>query len=166
MSLPYHLGRADPDDEELFGTEIHTEIRIRAPVADVWSALVDVDGYGRWNPSLVVDGDLEPGAGITVRTRTPEDRSLRFRAEVLDVDPERRIRWRGRLAVPKLLEGTREILLERRADDRTKVVHRERFEGLLVPVFERWGYNDTRLGFEAMNRALKEHVEDRGPAGG
>lgn len=160
MTLPYHFGRVD-DDEETFATEIHTEIRINAPIGEVWSALVDVEGYGAWNPFLVVDGDLEVGAGIEVRTRTPKDRSFRFRAEVVDVEPERRIRWRGSLRVPRLLEGTHEIVLERRAAEQTKVVHRERFEGLLVPLFQRWGYNDTRLGFEAMNRALKEHLEDR-----
>jgi hypothetical protein len=46
------------------------------------------------------------------------------------------------------------------AGRRTRLVHREEFRGVLVPLF--WGSLDTatRQGFEEMNLALKKRVEE------
>jgi hypothetical protein len=43
--------------------------------------------------------------------------------------------------------------------DRVRLVQRERFRGILVPLVWRTLDRDTRRGFEAMNQALKQRVE-------
>lgn len=92
-------------------------------------------------------------------SRTRDGTTRRFRGRVLDVDPPETIRWRGHRWTRRLFEGEHVLELQRRGPDQTKLVHRERFEGLLVPIFVRRDLDRTRLAFETMNRALKDHVE-------
>lgn len=121
--------------------------------------LVDVDTWPTWNPCLTVDGDLREGAEIDVTVQTPGGRSRALRGRVETVAPPNELAWRERSLLPGVFEGDHVVELMRRGPKQTKVVHRERFEGLLVPLFERSDLDDTRLAFEAMNRALKDRVE-------
>ena len=44
-------------------------------------------------------------------------------------------------------------------EGRVRFVQRERFGGMLVPMFWKTMDTDTREGFEQMNKALKERAE-------
>lgn len=79
---------------------------------------------------------------------------------ILRADPGRELRWRGSLPIPGLFQGEHVFELQPLGEDRTRFVHRERFSGLLVPLLWKKLLNvDTRAGFEAMNRALKQEAE-------
>jgi hypothetical protein len=45
----------------------------------------------------------------------------------------------------------------------TRLVHAEEFTGLLVPVLAKTLDKKTRAGFEAMNVAMKERIEETAP---
>ncbi|MFQ3665679.1 MAG: SRPBCC domain-containing protein, partial [Sphingomonadaceae bacterium] len=82
---------------------------------------------------------------------------MRFQPTLLVAEPARELRWRGRLVLPGLFDGEHWLRLQPDGTS-TRLVHGERFSGLLVPLLA--GTLDrTRAGFEAMNAALKAEAE-------
>src|ERR687898_2006844 len=69
------------------------------------------------------------------------------------------LRWLGHLFVPGLFDGEHSLSIQPLEENRVRFVQREAFKGLLVPLFARSLDNNTRRGFEEMNRALKERAE-------
>lgn len=63
-----------------------------------------------------------------------------------------------RLALPGLFDG-RHIFELQPAPGGTRLVQREEFRGILVPLFARSLDRNTARGFVAMNEALKARVE-------
>jgi hypothetical protein len=61
--------------------------------------------------------------------------------------------------VPGLFDGEHSLTIEALEENRVRFVQSEAFRGLLVPLFARSLNNNTRRGFEEMNRALKERAE-------
>lgn len=158
--MAFHADMEGTDDEEPGTARIRTEIRVMADRDRVWAVLTGLDAYPEWNPFIVqAAGRLQEGARIDIELRTPEGRTMSFTPEVRTVRPPAKLRWVGRWLHPALFEGDHVFELERRGEEQTKVVHRETFTGLYVRWFKRRGLHDTRLGFEAMNRALKERAE-------
>jgi hypothetical protein len=140
--------------------EIHTAIEIDAPADRVWRALTDFASYPEWNPFLRrVAGPATAGAWLDVRAEPQGARATSFRALVLAAEPCRELRWRGRLPIPGLFAGEHAFVIEPLGGDRVRLVQRERFRGLLVPLLSRRIDRDIRGGFEAMNRALKARAE-------
>jgi hypothetical protein len=143
---------------------IRTEIHIEAPPETVWQVLTDFRQYPDWNPFMPhAEGDIREGATIEVRIEPPGGRGMTFRPTLRRVEPNRELRWLGRLLLPKLFDGEHIFELHP-AEEGTRFIQRENFGGLLVPLL--WGTLEgaTRRGFEAMNQALKERAEARGAA--
>lgn len=141
--------------------EIRHEIEIDAPPADVWAVLADTDAYPDWNPFVRrLSGDLREGAKLEARIAPPDGRPMTFKPTVLAAEPGRELRWVGRLLVRGLFDGEHRFSLERLEGERTSFVQSERFSGLLVRPLRRT-LDKTQLGFEEMNRALKQRVEAR-----
>ena len=140
---------------------IETSIDIDAPPAQVWQVLTDPQSMPAWNPFIVsMNGELKPGARITIRLAPPGRPAMRFRPTVLTVKPERELRWFGRLLIPRLFDGEHYFRLHKTRDGGTHLVHGEEFSGLLISLARRRGmFEATRAGFEAMNDALKQRVE-------
>lgn len=136
--------------------EIVTRVEIDAAPAEVWSLLGDPRSYRDWNPFIVaMEGELAAGATL-VNTMRPEGGSeMIFRPTVLRAEPERELRWLGRLFLLRLLDGEHYFLLEERAGG-TRLVHGERFHGVLL-----WFVDASRFraDFERMNAALKARAE-------
>lgn len=145
---------------------IATDIEIDASPARVWQALTDFARYPEWNPLVrSVAGTLREGARLRICVQAPGRRPMRFRPLVLVCEPERELRWRGRLLVPGLFDGEHYFRIHERPGNRVRVEHGEEFRGLLVGPLTRSLDRDLRRGFEAMNAALRARVEGR-PAGG
>ena len=137
--------------------DLSTCIEIEAPPERVWAVLVDLPSYAQWNPFIVAaDGVAEEGQRLTLRMAVG-GRTHTVRPTVTAREDGRLLRWRGRLAVRGVFDGDHRHELEatRRG---TRYVHRERLTGLLVP-FVGTLLADTQAAFEAMDRALKAHVE-------
>jgi len=140
--------------------EIREQIEIDAPPWKVWSVLIDLPRYAAWNPLAIRgEGVPMPRKRLKVRIASPEGRGMTFRPTVTSYEAGRTFRWRGRLLVPGLLDGEHIHEVEPLEGGRTRYVQRERFRGLLVPLFAGM-LEQTRRGFRGMNEALKARVED------
>jgi hypothetical protein len=145
--------------------QLRTEIEIEAAPDKVWNVLADFARYGEWNPFITsAKGELVQGNRIEVMLSLPEsNREMRFRPELVVVDPNRELRWKGRLYVPGLFDGEHFFQLSEAAPSRTRFVHGENFSGILVKYMGRT-LTHTSRGFVYMNQALKRRVEGHPPA--
>ena|SRR2546423_7470363 len=142
--------------------EIRTEIEIEASPPRVWRALTDFKTFPDWNPFvLAVEGEAKKGARLKVTLRTAGGGDMTFRPRVLAADEGRELRWRGRLLLPGVFDGEHYFEVSELSTGRSRLVHGERFSGLLVPWLQRGLESSTRSGFMAMNRAVKRRLERR-----
>ena len=142
---------------------IHTEIEIEATAAAIWHALIDFQAYPDWNPSIrSVKG--KPAAGEKLKVvYHPRDSlvKLKFKVELVACVPEREFRWVGRLLFPALFAGDHYLIIEPTGPNRSRLIHGERFSGLLKPFVWQLLSKTNIDAFNAMNRALKQRVENR-----
>ena len=139
---------------------IDTTIEIAAPPARVWRVLSDFPGYPRWNPFVrSISGEPEVGASLIVTLEPPGGRPMRFRPVIVAFEPERELRWKGKLLIPGLFDGEHWLRLHAKGPAATTFEHGEQFSGLLVPRFRPSLEDRTRRGFVAMNEALKREAE-------
>ena len=101
----------------------------------------------------------EEGAGLKVHIAPPGGKPMTFTPRVTRVVPEREFRWLGRLLMPGLFDGEHIFEIKPLGENRSSLVQREEFRGLLVPLM--WSSLDTRTrqGFNDMNAALKAKAE-------
>ena len=139
--------------------ELRTEIAIAAPPERIWDVLTDFDAYPSWNPFITsIAGRPEVGAELEVGIEPPGGRAMTFRPTVLAADPQRRLAWLGRILLPGVFDGEHSLEIEPSGGGGSRFTQRERFSGLLVPLFAAT-LRKTEQGFVAMNRALKERAE-------
>jgi len=142
--------------------ELITSITINATPAVAWNILTDFDAYPEWNPFIPEFGTKPaPGERFSVTIQQPGSKPMTFKPRCLKMDENREFRWLGHLLFKGLFDGEHIFELEPLANGGTKLVHRERFTGILVPLL--WKQLDTkaRQGFEMMNEKLKERAESR-----
>ena len=140
--------------------ELHTEIQVNAPASRVWQLLTDFEHYPRWNPFIRrVTGSPEVNSKLEILIQPSGTRGMTFRPTVLKAEPERELRWLGRLLLPGLFDGEHVFEIEKITADAVRFVQREQFSGLLVPLLWSGLDRDTRRGFNEMNAALKELAE-------
>lgn len=143
--------------------ELYTEVTITAPAERIFQILTDVERYAEWNPFIVsAQGKVAPGEKLNIRIRPPGAREQPYVVEVLRVVPGREFVWLGHMKMPGILDGTHIFELLPKGENRVRLVHREEFRGLLVPLVW-WVFLNTRMreGFEALNQSLKAVAEQR-----
>jgi hypothetical protein len=144
-------------------TELRTSIDIDAPAEAVWAVLTDLGAYPEWNPfSVRADGEVAVGATLVLVMQPVGARRTTVRPTVLEVEPGRRLRWRGRLGVAAVFDADHSIALDEQADG-VRLTQTETFRGVLVRFLARSLRSHTLPAFDAMNEALKQRVE-RAPA--
>lgn len=140
--------------------ELHTEIDIDATPETVWNVLTDLDRYSEWNPFIVESGgDVVVGDKLVNRMQPPGGKATTFTPTVTAVDPAQTFEWLGRLGVPGVFDGRHRFELETTPSGGTRLIHEERFSGVLVRFLRTSLDTQTSAGFEAMNTALKTRAE-------
>jgi hypothetical protein len=140
--------------------EIKTTIEIDASVSTIWAVLTDFSRYSEWNPFIrSIRGQAKQGERLEIFIQPPGGSGMTFRPVILALQPEYELRWIGRIMLPGIFDGEHQFQLEPIGEGRTRLIHREVFSGLLVPLLWRSLDTQTRQGFEEMNRALKNLVE-------
>jgi len=138
----------------------HT-IDITASPDELWRVLVDLPAYKDWNPFLIeASGTVQAGAKLRIVMR-PGKRTMTFTPTVLEVVPQQRVRWLGHMLVRGLFDGEHEFLVEALPDGTSRFTRKERFTGLLVPLFGS-ALRDTDAAFMRMNKALSDRVNQTG----
>lgn len=137
--------------------ELRAEIGINASPERVWQVLSDTARFPEWNPFIrKLDGELTPGATLTVLLQPVGGNAMTFRPTVLHVRPNRELRWLGRLFLPGIFDGEHIFEIEPVDQNRVRFVQREKFSGILVYFFN---FDGTLGGFRAMNEKLKARAE-------
>ena len=139
--------------------ELRTEVDIAASPAEVWRHLVDLPAHADWDPFVVsAEGTVAVGERLRLRLQPPGGRAMSFRPTVTVVEAERVLEWLGRVGLPGVFDGRHRFELVPTATG-TRLVHTERFSGVLVPLLRRSLDGGTRAGFEALNAALARRAE-------
>ena len=134
---------------------LQTEILIHAPAHLVWQALTAYTKYSEWNPFIKkIEGQVEKGQKIHV-----ELGGMKFNPMVLNFDPETEFRWKGKLFIKGIFDGEHFFQLQSQENGSTMFTHGEIFTGLLVPIFKKKLFTETKSQFEQMNVALKKRAE-------
>ena len=142
--------------------EINTEIEINAPSETVWNLLTDTSKFPEWNPFIRrLRGELKAGQKLVVFIQPSGARGMEFNPVVLKVEPNRELRWLGRLVFPGLFDGEHIFQIEPLSNGGVRFRQREIFSGVLVPLLKSSLEIDTRRGFNEMNQKLKELAEDK-----
>jgi len=142
--------------------ELRTEIEIQSTAERVWQLLTDFASFPQWNPLIRrASGDIKVGGRLEVYIQPSGAGGMIFRPTVLKAEPNRELRWLGRLVIPGLFDGEHIFTIESVGEGRVLFTQREIFTGLLVPLLARGLDTDTRRGFEEMNRVLKAKAEQK-----
>ena len=140
---------------------IRTEIEIEASAERVWQVLTDLAAFPDWNPFIQrAKGEVEVGEQLEVFIQPPDGRAMTFKPKVVKAEPNRELRWRGRLWMPGLFDGEHAFIIEPLGPGRVRFEQGEAFGGILVPLLAFMGlFIKTERGFQEMNRALKARAE-------
>ena len=140
--------------------EIKTEILINATPEKIWAILTNFENYPNWNPFIKsIEGEVKVGSTITARIEPPEAKGMTFRPKVLIYETNKELRWLGHLLFAGLFDGEHKFELFDNGNGTTTFMQSEEFKGILVPLFKKQLDNNTKKGFEEMNKKLKELAE-------
>ena len=141
---------------------LETTVLIEAPITTVWSILMDFEQYPSWNPFIQkIEGQAIVGQAIKAVIHPPNQNPMTFKPTVLVNETEKEFRWRGKLFVRGIFDGEHYFILEKVGSTTTKLIHGEKFSGILVGLIMRSIREDTLKGFNRMNEALKNRAENR-----
>jgi hypothetical protein len=141
--------------------EIFTEIDIQASAATAWAILTDLERYSQWNPFMTqIKGKAKVGEKLKCYPQLPGNRrAFTFRPRVSCIVSERVFVWAGRLLIPGLADAEHFFEMAPLERGGIRLVHRQEYRGILVPLLWPLFAERTQKGFELMNKALKERAE-------
>jgi len=141
--------------------ELRTEINIAAPLIEVWNIIIDFDNWSQWNPISKASGSADLGSklNITMLDKDGKD-SMKYKAIITEFKQPSLFRWRAKMMAGFLFTNDKIFELEE-IDTGTRLIHREEFSGLMVPMF--WSkLNEGCIPmFNSMNEALKLLAEKK-----
>jgi hypothetical protein len=148
-------------DKEGVVKKLSAEIEIEASPDTVWAILIDFAAYPEWNPfALSLAGEARIGETLEVRLQPPGGKPMTFKPTVTGLEAGSYFEWLGRLGIRGVSDGRHQFRIEPTSSG-TRLTQSEEFTGILVPLLSRFLEGGTRLGFEAMNQALKERAEGK-----
>jgi len=138
---------------------LETEIQISASPEKVWSILIDLEKYSEWNPFIKkAQGKTKMGERLEICISPPNGKEMVFKPTVISIIENEKFSWLGRLLLPGIFDGEHIFIIESKKTG-CLLIQKEMFSGLLVPLLWRDLEKNTRLGFELMNKALKDRAE-------
>ena len=140
--------------------EIQTEIDIAAPPEKVWAYLSDIDAWQEWSPIInEASGDAEIGSTLTVTMIGREGQNgPTYQPNILSLVEHSYFHWRAVLISGLIMTNDKVFELEE-TDTGTRLVHKELFSGMLVPIFGNKFEENVPPMLNAMNEALKKTIE-------
>ena len=121
---------------------------------------MDFNNYPNWNPFIkLIKGKPVKGEKLIVRLEPPGAKGMTFKPKILAANKNTEFRWLGHLLVPGLFDGEHIFELTENKNGTTSFVQREKFKGILVPLFKKMLDYNTIKGFEQMNQQLKAESE-------
>jgi len=140
--------------------KIETRITIDKPAQQVWEKLTEFEKLPTWNPFIKkISGNPQSDSHIEILLKVPGgDKTMTFKPKVLKFEANQEFRWKGKLLLPGIFDGEHYFIMNEVSENKTEFVHGEIFSGILIPLMGSMLKN-TEIGFNEMNRALKDEVE-------
>ena len=140
---------------------IRTEIIINASSDTVWTLLTDFKRYPSWNPFIIaVEGEAVKGTRLK-NTLHNNGKDYVFKPIVIESIRPKRFSWLGSLFVRGIFDGHHYFEIEELGPNQVKLLHGEKFSGLLSNYIYKKIGNETRGNFVRMNQALKTLAEKK-----
>lgn len=140
--------------------EITTSIIFNAASEKVWDILIDFENYGKWNPFIKsIVGEVKVGNTLQVTIEPPNGSTMKFKPTLLVVNPQKELRWKGKLLFKGLFDGEHFFYIIDNENGTITFTQREKFTGILIPFFKKMIQVNTKNGFVLMNEKLKEIAE-------
>jgi hypothetical protein len=140
--------------------QLNAQVDIDATAGQVWQVLTDFAAYPEWNPFITrASGKAATGSQLELRMQPVGGRGMNFRPTVVEASPDQRLSWLGKLFVSGIFDGEHSFTIEPREGGGVRLVQREEFRGLLVPLLAKSLDRRTLPAFEQMNQALKRRAE-------
>jgi hypothetical protein len=141
--------------------EFRTTFPVAASAETVWGILLDFERWSEWNPSVPsISGEAQIGSTLAMTLAMPRRPSAKVKAEITELDPERRFSWHGNIGGDRLFAGTREFEIDPQPDGTVLVTHVETVTGLLFPVFRAVMGSAIQEHHDNLNSALKDRAEN------
>jgi hypothetical protein len=138
---------------------IQTEIIIDTDASKVWSVLMDFEQHPNWNPFIrKISGEQRVGATLSVSIKPPDGNEMTFKPQVLVLEQNRELRWKGKLFIKGIFDGEHFFKIESLGDHSTRLIHGEIFSGVLVSLLGNM-LEKTKDGFQLMNESMKQECE-------
>ncbi|RKL32898.1 hypothetical protein BFJ72_g10398 [Fusarium proliferatum] len=144
--------------------EIQESITIAAPPSRVWSVLMDLESWSKWNTFVTSTKVQPPHAELAVGSNQiiTIEKTQTYTNIVSVLQPEKELRWNGSILKPIIFDTEHWCRLEAVEDGRsTRFTQGERFSGILAPIAAAAGkLNELQEGYVRMNRDLKKVAEE------
>jgi len=143
--------------------QIVTTIDIDAPPSIVWNALIDQPKYDSWNKMFrVLRGTLTKGSFVVLKLDAGGFPVV-FDARISRVEPERCLAWRGPSLtfLHAVVAGEHIFEIVDLGNGKSRFVHSERFDGLLLTIEPLWKKLEARLEklYNGFNGTMKVRAE-------
>lgn len=141
--------------------EISTEIEIEAPPEEVWEVLVKVDAWPAWNKTVAkASGNASLGSelDLTMFANDGVSDGPRYKPVIVKLDPPALLEWRATMISGFVFTNDKVLELKQTATG-TKLIHIERFSGMLVPLFGGKMQDGVPPILNTLNTSVKALVE-------
>ena len=142
--------------------EVRTEIEIAAPIGQVWSTLANINEWAQWSP--IINGSSGKALhgstlDITMMSKEEGEDGPNYNPIITVLDEPKLFRWRAKMIAGFIFTNEKIFELEETSAG-TRVVHKETFSGMMVPLFWSSVEKEVPSMLNSMNMALKVKVEE------
>ncbi len=139
--------------------EMKTDVVFNAPKEKVWTVLTDMDKYSEWNPFIIsMQGEMKLGGRIT-NIMVNQGKETTFTPVITAFKENETLAWLGS-GLGGMFKGNHYFNLTETDEGKTKMVHGEKFSGLLSGLIIQLIGDDTHANFKRMNEAMQLRVEE------
>lgn len=140
--------------------ELRTEIDIGASSTEVWNILVNINSWKEWNPIISnSSGEVSVGSKLIMEMKGKGDEAgPKYEPVITKLEEPNIFHWRAKMGFEFLFTNDKFMELQT-VGSGTKLIHREEYSGLLVPIFWDMLEEGALPMLNSMNEALKKKSE-------
>lgn len=143
---------------------VTTEIEIAASPEQVWKTVSNIDNWKNWSP-IIEDsqGTPSPGAKLMITMVGDEGKNGKpgpsYEPVITVFEPSKNLSWSANMGANFIMTNGKIMKLEA-TNSGTKLIHKETFRGMMVPMMWEKFQNNVPNMLNSMNEALKKIVEE------
>lgn len=142
---------------------VTTEIEIAAEPSEVWSKLAQIDKWKDWSPIIKdSEGNASLGSKLVITMISEEGKDgkpgPRYEPVITQFDVNKNLTWTANMMAGFIMTNGKVLELVETGSG-TKLIHKETFQGAMVPLM--WSSVEKNVPgmLDSMNLALKSLVE-------